>query len=273
MTLPERLLQRFAEGHPTEAAAVLGEHTADDAAAVLARLPEEAGANLLGRTASLVAAGALSRLDPARARSLLARVPLERAAALLRQLEPEAREALLVALPGSERLRSLINYPRGTAGALMDPSVLALPADLDLDEARLRLGEFSANLALDLYLVDSDHRLVGVTDLREVLDPARRGPLRALSRKMDPLRDRSDLASVSAHPGWLNRDTLPVVDDRGTYLGAVRAERLRQVAQEAITRRSRGGTNAVLALGELFWLGVNGLFSSLAPRPQAEEAK
>jgi hypothetical protein len=65
---------------------------------------------------------------------------------------------------------------------------------------------------------------------------------------------------------------LPVVDDHGTYLGAVRAERLRQVAQEAITRRSRGGTEAVLALGELFWLGVSGLFSSLA-LPEAEEAK
>jgi magnesium transporter len=272
MTLQERLLHRFAESHPTEAAALLGEQAADDAAAVLARLHEEAGANVLSRTASPLAAGALSRLDPARARGLLARVPLERAAALLRHLEPETREALLVALPGSERLRSLIGYPRGTAGALMDPSVLALPADLDLDEARRRVGEFSAKLALDLYLVDNDHRLVGVTDLREVLDPARRGALTSLSQEMDPLRDRAHLASVSAHPGWLRHDTLPVVDDRGTYLGAVRAERLRQIAQEAITRRSRGGTDAVFALGELFWLGVSGLFSSLA-RSQAEEAK
>jgi magnesium transporter len=272
MTLQDRLLHRFAEGHPTEAAALLGEHSADDAAAVLTRLPEEAGANVLGRTASPLAARALSRLDPARARTLLAHIPLERAAALLRNLEPETREGLLVGLPGSERLRSLISYPRGTAGALMDPSVLALPADLDLDEARLRLGGLSANVALDLYLVDTDHRLVGVADLREVLDPARRGTLRTLSRKMDPLRDRAHLASVSAHPGWLSHDTLPVVDDRGTYLGAVRAERLRQIAQEAITRRSRGGTDAVFALGELFWLGVSGLFSSLA-RSQAEEAK
>jgi magnesium transporter len=272
MTLQESLLHRFAEGHPTEAAALLGDQTAGDAAAVLARLSEEAGATVLGRTASPLAAGALSRLDPARARALLARISLERAAALLRHLEPETREGLLRGLPGSERLRSLISYPRDTAGALMDASVLALPADLDIDEARLRLGRFSANLALDLYLVDTDHRLVGVIDLREVLNPARRGALRALSRKVDPLRDRAHLASVSAHPGWLSHDTLPVVDDRGTYLGAVRAERLRQIAQEAITRRSRGGTDAVFALGELFWLGVSGLFSSLA-RSQAEEAK
>jgi Mg/Co/Ni transporter MgtE len=271
MTLQERLLRRFAEGHPAEAAALLGQQTADDAAAVLDRLPEEAGANVLGRITSPVAAGALSRLDPARATTLLARLPLERAAALLRHLEPEMREGLLVTLPKPERLRSLIAYPHGTAGALMDPSVLALPADLDIDEARRRVGEFSNHLALELYVVDTNHRLLGVANLREVLDPSRRGTLATLSRTVEPLRDGADLASVGAHPGWLHHDTLPVVDDHRTYLGAVPAERLRRFAHEALARRARGGADAVLALGELFWLGLSGLFSSLA-RTGNEEA-
>jgi Mg/Co/Ni transporter MgtE len=272
VTLQESLLRRFAGGHPTEAAAILGEQSADGVAAVLDRLSEETAAIMLGRTASPVAAGALSRLDPASAGALLGRMPLERAAALLRHLELESCQALLATLPKPERLRSLIMYPRGTAGALMDPSLLALPAALDLGEARRRLGEFSAYLALDLYVVDTDHRLVGVTDLREVLDSSRRGTLAALSRAVEPLREHADLAFVGAHPGWLDHDTLPVVDDRGTYLGAVRAKTLRRAAHEAVTRRSRAGADAVLALGELFWLGVSGLFSSLA-RPQPEKAE
>jgi len=45
-------------------------------------------------------------------------------------------------------------------------------------------------------------------------------------------------------------------------------------SQEAATRRVRGGTDAVLALGELFWLGVTGVFSSLAgAQDQEEEAR
>ena len=272
MTLEERLLRRLAERHPTEAATLLGAQSAEDAAGVLDRLPEESGATVLGRTAPPVAAGALAQLDPVLAGALVARLPLERAAALLRHLEPEAREGLLATLPAAERLRSLISYPGGTAGALMDPSVLALPADLDLDEARRQLGEFSTHLALDLYVVDAQHRLVGVADLREVLAPSRTGRLSALSRAVDPVGDLADLTSLAARPGWLHHDTLPVVDDHGTYLGAVRAERLRQVAHQEVQRRSRGGADAVLALGELFWLGVSGLFSSLS-RPRVEEAK
>jgi len=272
MTLEEKLLRRLAERHPAEAAALLGEQTAEDAAGVLERLPEETGATVLARTAPPVAAGALKRLEPALASALVARLPLERAAALLRRLEPETREGLLAALPGAERLRSLITYPRGTAGTLMDPSILALPGDLDLDEARRRLGEFSSHLALELYVVDTQQRLIGVADLREVLDPSRTGTLHALARTADPVSDHADLAALGARPGWLHHDTLPVVDDHGTFLGAVRAERLRQIAHEEVRRRSLGGTDAVLALGEIFWLGLSGLFSSLA-RPRAEEVK
>jgi magnesium transporter len=271
MTLEERLLRRLASQHPDEAAILLGEQGPEDAAAVLVRLPEGDGAAVLARTAPPAAAAALTRLDPGLASELVGALPVARAAALLRHLEPDTRERLLATLPRAERLRSLIAYPPGTAGALMDPSVLALPAHLELDEARRRLGELSRSLALDLYLVDTQHRLQGVADLRQVLDTSRTGTLELLGRTVDPIRDHADLASLVARPAWLHHDTLPVVDDRGTYLGAVRAERLRQVAYDEAERRSRGGADAVVALGELFWLGLSGLLSSLS-RPRAEEA-
>jgi Mg/Co/Ni transporter MgtE len=131
----------------------------------------------------------------------------------------------------------------------MDPSVPALPAHLDLDTARRRLGEVSPHLALDLYAVDADQRLAGVVDLRHVLDPSRQGTLGALARPVEPLRELADLGAMSAHPGWMHHETLPVVD-------------------------VRGGADAVLALGELFWLGVTGVFSSLAgAQDQEEEAR
>jgi Mg/Co/Ni transporter MgtE len=269
----ERLLRDFVERHPSEAASLLAEQTGDEAASVLSALPDAAAAQVLGRVPSPIAARMLARLAPDRARHLAGRLSLEQAASLLRHLEPEARENLLTALPSADHLRSLIAYPRGTAGALMDPSVPALPAGLELDAVRRQLGEVSPHLALDLYAVGENQRLAGVVDLRHVLDPSRRGPFGALARPVEPLRELADLGAMTAHPGWRHHETLPVVDERGTYLGAVRAERLRQIAHEAATRRSRGGADAVLALGELFWLGVTGVFSSLAGAQDEEEAR
>lgn len=155
----------------------------------------------------------------------------------------------------------------------MDPSVPALPGDLDLAAVRRKLGEISPHLALDLYLVDAEQRLTGAVDLRDVLDPTRGGALGALARTVEPLPELADLAGISVHPGWMEHETLPVVDGGGRYLGAVRAERLRQISREEATRRSRGGADAVLALGELFWLGVTGVFSSLAGAHDEEEAR
>lgn len=271
MTLQDKLLRAFAQDHPIHAAGLLAEQTDEEAAEVLARLPDEAAAGLLERATTSIGSGALSCLPVERATALLSRLPLERAATLLRQLEPTARDGLLAPLPRAERLRSLIAYPTGTAGALMDPSVLALPATMKLEAARRRLGESSARVALDLYVVDTEDRLAGVADLREVLDRDRTGDLAGLARPVEPLREGADPESVGAHPGWLQHDTLPVVDGRGTYLGAVRSERLRQVVHEAATRRIRRGTDATLALGELFWLGLTGLLSSLGRSPKEAE--
>jgi len=89
---------------------------------------------------------------------------------------------------------------------------------------------------------------------------------------VESVREGADLVSLTAHPGWLRHGTIPVVDDHGRYLGAVRGERVRQAAHESVSRRARGGADAVGALGELYWLGLTALLSSLG-QPRAKEAK
>lgn len=270
MSHAERLVRQFAATHPAEAARVLDSQAPVGVAAILSRLPEEAAAAVLGQIAPASAALALEVVDPERGGLLLARLPAEVAAALLRRVPAASRERLLAHLPGADRLRPLLVLPEDTAGALMDPKVLALPEDLDLDEVRRRLGRHAPHVALELYVVDREQRLVGVADLREVLDPSRRGPLAAVVRAVEPLPARADLTAMSAHPGWTERGSLPVVDRSGTFLGAVRAERLRQRTHGVSPQRSRVERDAVVALGELFWLGLSGAFTGLA-RPQTPE--
>jgi Mg/Co/Ni transporter MgtE len=264
MNLADTLIRRFTEDHPAEAARLLGDHPPAGGAALLARLDDAGAAGVLARMSPPAGAGCLAALDPSRATAILSLLPPERAAALLRRLDAAGREALLRALPGAARLRPLLVHAEGTAAALMDPAAIALPDDLDLDEARRRLHRHAAQIALEVYVVDRDQRLRGVVSLREVLDPARRGALLALARPVEPLTAGADTAAVAAHPGLQEQDSLPVVDERGVYLGAVRHDRLRQQQGARGARRARGGVEAVGALGELYWLGLSGLFTGLA---------
>jgi len=270
MSLNDRLVERFGAEHPGEAARALGAPSPAAAAALLSRLPEETAAPLLDRAAPPVGAAALAALDPGRGRALLGRLSRDRAAALLRRLGRDERERLLEELPDADRLRPLLTLPEDTAGALMDPAAVALPEGLDADEARRQLSRHAAHIALELYVVDHEQRLVGVVDLRDLLASTRRGTLAELARKVEPLPARADLVAIAAHPGWSDRGTLPVVDERGTFMGALRAERLRQRVASAEASRERAEHDAVLALGELFWLGLSGAFTGLA-RPDREE--
>lgn len=276
MSVAGTLLRSFAEDHPAEAARLLGGQPPAGAAALLATLPHAPAAAVLERMAPQTGAACVAELDAAQGAALLEHLAAERAAALLRRLDDEPREALLAVLKNARRLRPLLLYPEDTAAALMDPHVLALPDDLDLDEARERVGRHGTHVALELYVVDREQRLRGLADLRQVLDAARRGPLASLVRPLEPLRAAADLTAIAAHAGWNEHGTLPVVDERGVYLGALRHERLRQLQSAAVAGRARGGVEAVVALGELYWIGLSGLFTGLAspggPRGrQAEE--
>jgi magnesium transporter len=271
MSLAHEVVQRFAAGHPLEAARVLGGQDPAAVGSLLSRLREADAAALLARMAAPAAAATLEAADPAHGGRWLARLPPERAAALLRRLDPGPRERVMAGLPGAHRLRPLVDLPEDTAGALMDPKVPALPGDLDLEEVRRRLGRDPGGLALELYVVDTDQRLVGVADLGEALASSRGGPLAGIARPIEPLPAEADLTAMAAHPGWSERGSLPVVDERGTYLGAVRAQRLRQATEPGTAQRSHAEREAVLALGELFWLGLSGAFTGLARREPGGE--
>ena len=267
MSLDSRLIVDFAASHPVDAARLLGDQRPEETAALVASLPEDVAAPVIAAMAPVAGAECL-RLVPAQAGAkILARLPADIAVTLLRRIPGEVREGLFAHLPDAGRLRPLLAFARDTAGALMDAQALALPQDLGLHEARRRVARFAPYLALELFVVDRDQRLLGLVLLRDILDLSRRGALVGSLQRVDPLRAWTDTEAMSLHPGWSEYDSLPVVDERGRYLGAVRHARLRRLAAGALDkRRAASGRVAVRALGELYWLGLGGLFSG-APRP------
>ncbi len=144
----------------------------------------------------------------------------------------------------------------------MDPEVLALPSDLTARSALQRVREAASFARYNLYVVDREQRLVGVLNLRELLR-ARAGDLLSELMVRDPMRitAAADRATLLAHPAWQRVASLPVVDDDGRYLGAVRYRTLRELENEILPKRRDDDTGA--ALGTLLTVGAAAVLEAI----------
>jgi magnesium transporter len=266
MTLQSRLARELLRLDPVRAAAALEELDLAEAARLLGAIGAEEAAPLLAAIAPHAAAAVLERLPAPGAAAMLERLEQDTAARLVRRLAEVHREAILAHLPPApaRALTTLLHFPEHTAGALMDPGVLALPRDITVDEARRRVRDASNHARYNVYVVDRNHVLVGVVNLRELLVAA---PHATLADVMTPDPQRlvahADRAAVVAHPGWKHVHSIPVVDERGCYLGAVRYRTLRQLEEELLGA-AEADADASRALGELFAAGAAGLLDALA---------
>lgn len=273
MAFLDDLARRFAETHSTEATALLETMAPAEVTAFLAELSPAVAAELVSQSVSQLAVPACTLLDADRAGEILTRMPLALAAGTLRRLESGPRERVLRTMDEEIRnvLGTMLEFPPRTAGALMDPRALALPETITAEEAVRRIRGMPQNLLYNIYVVNREHVLVGVLNLRELLLANSADSLRTL---MNPCTltaavTASAMAIVS-HPGWRETHSLPVVDEDGLFLGAIRYSMLRRLEHELAGRDEDPASTTVQALGDLFWTGVGGLItaaaSSVSPR-------
>ena len=257
------LIHRFVRGHVHQAARVLENRSLDELVAFFENIPAELAASLLNTMEASTAAGCLERIDPGRAAGALAEAPMERAALLLRRLLPGTREAVLQRLAPEPQghLRLLLRCREDTAGALMEPRIYTLPAEVSAGEALARVRSNPERASHFLYVLERDQTLAGVLTLRELLAAGEDTGVAALmQRDVVCLRMADSLASVLVHPAWKEFHTLPVIDDKGRFAGALRHKTLRQLSD--LGQRPAPIDQAGIALGELYRIGLSALVNS-----------
>ena len=270
----ERLLiTEFMDEHPSDAARILERFPADEAAALLGEIPAQSAGEVLRRMSAFGASTAIAAMDPKPAATLVAQIPLQDASSLLRRLEPDVRDSVVSAMPEEmrESIGRLLRYPEGTAGALMDPFVLVLPEDLTVGEALSRTRRRARHVYFYVYVTDRTHRLAGVLDLRELLLADASDTLASVMRAdLTKVRADTDIATIEAHPGWQEYDALPVVDEHGVFVGAIRHRVVRRMQTGGARPGAAGET--MLSLAELYWIGIGGMLRGLTGAVATEGA-
>jgi len=265
MKLASKLAQRLVDLHPVDAAATLETLSAADVASLLRTSRPAVAANVLQSMSPHRAAAVLPHLQQEDLGALLDAMPPDTAASLLRRSDSDFRAQVLEALSGrvGRTLRTLLHYSTDSAATRMDPHVLALPEDLSVEQALVQVREAAQSVLFNLYVVDRQHALVGVLNLRELLSSPPRAPLREVMKKSTfRIAADADRRAILEHPGWREVHSLPVVDSDGRFLGALRYRTLQRLQRDA-ARSGGDSKETVSALGELFWTGVAGAIDTL----------
>ena len=258
------LVRRFIETHPVDAARVMERFAGELSSGVLQDVPLDRLAPVIVAMSDHVAAECVAAMDPARAAAVLEELDLDQASALLRRIAEPQRDRLLAKM-SSERvaqLRRVLAFPPGSAGALMDPKVLSVPETLTAAEA-LEQVRGAPHLAIYyLYIYDETSRLSGVVNLRELMLAEPHTPLiEMMATGVDRLFATADRRAILVHPGWTEYHALPVVDDGGRFVGALRYETLRRLEGQARTEAPSASLAA--SLGELYWVGLSGILRGM----------
>ena len=263
MSAENEVVRAFAARHPNSVARVLERAADADAAVVLQDLPVVAAAAVVCAMAPVTAARCLERSERMNAVALLLELPVDVGAALLRRVPESSRKPLLASLGDNVRARSLaalLHHEPGTAGALMDPLVLAVSEELSAGQAIERLRRDAENAMYYVYVVGSGGKLTGVVNQRELMlaDPDENlGSI--MTRQPQALPDHASREGIASHPAWQRVHGLPVVDRNGVFLGAIRYETLRRIERDlgrAAREPDRHATSAALA--ELYGIGLGG---------------
>ncbi|HHQ47489.1 MAG TPA: magnesium transporter [Acidobacteria bacterium] len=220
-------LSAFCRGvHPADVAEAIADLSPDDLERFFALVDAEEGAEVFGHLPEELQVRLATRIGTRRLAAVLTHMPPDERVDLVKAIPEEAREAVLPALAHAERedIRRLAAYQEGTAGSVMTSDYASLPPDITVREAleRLRHEAPDRETIYYVYIVDSDHRLIGFVSLKDLI-------LARPDQRLDELMHREiisvnatdDQETVAREIQKYDFIAIPVVDDRGVLVGIV----------------------------------------------------
>jgi magnesium transporter len=213
----------------------------------------------------------LAALDPGQAADIVEELDDDDAADMLRDLNRNQQEQILSEVEDRSEVDRLLRYDEETAGGRMTTHMVTVPDSATAEEAREEIRRQSEEVEdfYEVFVVDSDHRLVGFLPFKDLVISRPERPVRAFMTPADifvtPDLDQEEVARLMAR---YNLPSVAVVDEDGRLLGRVTFDDVIDVVEAETTEDllKFGGVSAdeELAAGwrpavrsRLPWLSVN----------------
>ena len=137
-------------------------------------LDDEKASDLLEYLPAQLQVEILGEIDEELASKLIAKMPHDEAADVLGDMEENESESYLDKLPRkfSSEVRELLTYNEESAGGIMNPVVLTVNADSNVEDVLETIRKKAEKDNMDLYyvyVIDKQQHLLGVASLRKLL--------------------------------------------------------------------------------------------------------
>ena len=227
--------------HPSDIAKLLEELSPDSRRTIVRMLPiDKASEAISEMDEEANPEQILLSISPARAAEIIEELDPDDAADLLAELPPRELRIILNRLSAEEEqvISSLMTYDEDTAGGIMNPEVLAIPATWTKRQAVDEVIAISEEMEdfYAIYIVDEEEKLLGVVPLKALI---RARPWVKVSELMletlVKVHVDTDQEEVAKKIKQYNLVAIPVVDDNDRLLGRITFDDVIDVFEEEST--------------------------------------
>lgn len=265
------LAQAYLGLYPAEAARVVETLPAEEIVALFKRESAARLAALFEHILPEVGAEVLQHLGVDAAKEVLPNLEPDRAALLLSRLDRETQSAFLQALQAglAKELQTLMTYPPGTAGSLMDPRATVARPESTVAETLNAVRAAGRKRIYDVCVIDEHGDLIGAVALQDLAAADGTERLEELLRLgpvgVSAMATREEVVDLMTQH---RLSSLPVVDAENRVVGIIRQDKLIAAAQEeasvdiqtmvGASKEERALSNVSFAIRKrLPWLQIN----------------
>ncbi len=208
----------------------------DQRSHLLYSLPPRTMAEVVVQLDEAVRGEVVEDLDEAKLTEIVAEMPPDDAADIVADLPFDQFDGILDHIPRehSDQITELLSYEEASAGGIMNPRLLSLPADSTVGEAVDEVRAFAADEDVHyVYIVDAAQKLTGVVPLRRLVVNRPETPLGTIADR-EPVtvgvdEDQEEVLHVIQK---YDIAAIPVVDASGKLLGRITYDDVMDVAAE-----------------------------------------
>jgi CBS domain-containing protein/sporulation protein YlmC with PRC-barrel domain len=187
----------------------------------------------------------LRERSDAEAAAVLARMASDDAADLLLDLDQERRLPILKAMPPGEqaKLRSLLTHNPSTAGGMMNPDFVQVPAETTAGRAldRVRSSDLGEQHVAIVCVVDAAAKLIGTVSLAELVRADAEARLSDLADASTPtVAPEAEVPEVARLMSDYNLIAMPVLDAEARPVGIIAVDDVLELLVPDEWRRRAG---------------------------------